>query len=159
MFQAMRRPQKAISEADAWNLLKQASYGVLCVHGTQGYPYAMPMNHVVIDDSLIFHAAVVGHRLEALRADQRACFTVTVGPEEEPGAILPNTLGTYASVVVFGKIAVLPAERQEEALEALVQRYLPQRAGEAEKYLREGGEVSVLRMSVEHISGKRLLVE
>ena len=158
MFRSMRRPHLALSEAEAWALLRRAGHGVLAVHGLEGYPYAVPMNHAVAEDALIFHAAVEGHRLEALRANPRACFTVTEGPQEDADAIPPGSLGTYASALVLGRISELPPEHQEEALEALVRRHLPERAGEAARFLRGGGEVAVLRMEVEHISGKRLVV-
>jgi len=154
----MRRPHLALTEAEAWTLLQRAATGVLAMHGAEGYPYAVPMNHAVVEGALIFHAAVEGHRLEALRADPRACFTVTEGPQEDAGAIPPGTLGTYESAVVFGRVSELPPDQQEKALEALVRRHQPERTGEAARFLRNGGKVAVLRMQVEHVSGKRLVV-
>jgi nitroimidazol reductase NimA-like FMN-containing flavoprotein (pyridoxamine 5'-phosphate oxidase superfamily) len=107
---------------------------------------------------LLFHGAVVGHRLEALRANPRVCFTAIEGPEESADAIPAGSLGTYSSVLVFGEMEELPPERRAEALVALCRRYAPDRVGDAERFIREGGAVSILRMSVAHISGKRLLV-
>jgi len=158
----MRRPHLALTEAESWALLERAAHGVLAVRGVEGYPYAVPMNHAVIkgtEGALLFHAAVEGHRLEALRADPRASFTVTEGPQEDASAIPPGTLGTWASAVVFGRVSELPPERQQEALEAFVRRHLPERAGEVAEFLRAGRRVAVLRMEVEHISGKQLLVK
>jgi len=159
MFRPTRRPRLALNDTEIWALLERSPFGVLAVRGAKGYPYAVPMNHVVVNRALIFHAATEGHRLEALRADARACFTVTEGPREDAGAIPTGSLGTYESAVVFGRVSELPPERQEEALEALVRRHLPERAGEAGKFLRDNGKVAVLRMEAEHISGKRLLVK
>jgi nitroimidazol reductase NimA-like FMN-containing flavoprotein (pyridoxamine 5'-phosphate oxidase superfamily) len=138
--------------------LERADHGILAVNGLEGYPYAIPMTHLVTDGALLFHAAVRGHRLEALRANPRACFTVAVGPEERDGDVPPGSLGTYASAVVFGEIAELPAERHAEALVAICRRYAPDRVADAERFVREGGAVSILRMAVAHLSGKRLLV-
>ena len=159
MFRSMRRPHLALPEDEAWRLLKRASYGLLSVHGMEGYPYAVPMNHAVIDCTLVFHAAAEGHRLDALHNDPRACFTVVEGPEEDLTAIPPGSLGTYSSAVAFGRVTMLPRERQEEMLEAFVCRHLPERAGQASQFLRGGGIVEVLCMKVEYISGKRLLVK
>jgi len=147
-----------MTETDAWALLERAPCGVLATHGAEGYPYAVPMNHAVADGALIFHAAVEGHRLQALRADPRACFTVTEGPLEAAEAIPPGTLGTYVSVLVFGRVTELPPDRQEAALKAFVMRHQPERVGEIAQFLRGGRRVAVLRMDVEHISGKRLVV-
>jgi len=154
----MRRPHLTLTEAEAWALIERTAYGVLAVHGTEGYPYAVPMNHVVIDGGIVFHAAVEGHRLEALRADPRACFTVTVGPEEDDNAIPAGTLGTFSSAVVFGRVSELPLEEQEKALIAFVQRHLPERVEEVAQFMASGRKVAALRMKAEHISGKRLVV-
>ena len=159
MFQSTRRPHLALTEAETWALLERAACGVLATHGAEGYPYAVPMNHAVTDDALLFHAAAEGHRLEALRADPRACFTVTEGPYEDEGAIPPGTLGTWGSAVAFGRVSELPAAQQQEALEAFVRRHLPERVGEVAAFMRSGRKVAVLRMDVEHVSGKRLVVK
>jgi nitroimidazol reductase NimA-like FMN-containing flavoprotein (pyridoxamine 5'-phosphate oxidase superfamily) len=159
MFQPMRRSHLALAEAETWALLERAGCGILATHGAEGYPYAVPMNHAVIGGALVFHAAVEGHRLEALRADPRACFTVTEGPEEDAEAIPPGTLGTHASAVAFGRVSELPAEQQQEALEAFVRRHLPERVGEVAEFFRAGRKVAMLRMEVEHVSGKRLVVK
>jgi len=94
-----------------------------------------------------------------LRADPRACFTVTGGPEEDVAAIPTGTLGTHNSAVVFGRVCELPPEQQEEALIAFVRRHLPERVDEVAQFMGSGRKVAVLRMEVEHISGKRLLVK
>ncbi|MCL2810938.1 MAG: pyridoxamine 5'-phosphate oxidase family protein [Clostridia bacterium] len=159
MFRSMRRPHLALTEAETWALLEHTAYGVLAINGTEGYPYAVPMNHAVINGALVFHAAVEGHRLEALRVDPRACFTVTEGPEENAGAIPTGTLGTYASAMVFGRVCELPPEQQGEALTAFVRKHLPERVGEVAQFLDSGRKVAVLRLDVAFISGKRLVVK
>ena len=158
-FRPARRQERALSEADAWALLESADHGVLAVNGLDGYPYAMPMTHVLAEGALLFHAAVQGHRLDALRRNPRTCYTVMVGPEEAPGAIPPGSLGTYASAVAFGEVSEMPTERHAEALTALCRRHAPGREEQANNFLREGGKVSILRFDVAHITGKRLLVQ
>lgn len=158
MFRETRRPQRALTEAETWALLKRSEFGILAMTGAEGYPYAVPMNHVVADGALLFHAAVVGHRLEALRANPRVCFTVTEGPEEAD-AVPEGSLGTYSSAVVFGEIAELPPERHAAALVALCRRLAPTRAAEAERFVQSGAKVSILRLEIAHLSGKRLLVK
>jgi nitroimidazol reductase NimA-like FMN-containing flavoprotein (pyridoxamine 5'-phosphate oxidase superfamily) len=163
MFRPSRKPQKEIGEAQAWAALERATYGVLSVNGLEGYPYAMPISHVPVQDAagraLLFHGALSGHRLEALRANPRACFTVTVGPEEAPEDILPGTLGTHTSVLAFGEVREEPPERRKAALEALCRRYAPGRVEEAAAFIEKGGQVAILRMEIVHLSGKRLLVK
>ncbi len=159
MFRETRRPQLAMTEAETWALVERAEFGVLAMNGAEGYPYAVQMNHVVVEGALIFHAAVVGHRLEALRANPKACFTVTEGPEEAADAIPSGTRGTYRSAVLFGEVSELPPEQHEAALDALLRRLVPERIGQAEQFIRGGGKVTIFRFAVAHISGKKLLVK
>lgn len=158
MFRSTRRPERALAERETWAVLESAEYGVLAMQGTEGYPYAVPMNHVIIDGALYFHAAVSGHRLEALRANPRVCFTVTLGPEEARSDIPLDSIGTYSSAVLFGTVEELPPEQRMEALTALCQRYAPGRVGDDAYFARFINKVSILRMQVDHMTGKRLLV-
>ena len=147
-----------MTEQDAWTLVAQADHGVLSVIGVEGYPYGMPMNHVLVDGALIFHGAVVGHRLDALRANPRACFTVLAGPEEAADEVPPDSIGTYRSAILFGTLEEMPPEQTTEALQALCRRYAPGRADDTAYFARYEGRVALLRMTVAHITGKRLLV-
>lgn len=158
MFRPTRRPERALGEDETWAVLESAEYGVLAMQGVEGYPYAVPMNHVIIDSALYFHAAVSGHRLEALRANPHVCFTVTLGPEEAEGDIPPDSIGTYSSVVMFGTVEEMPPEQRMDALIALCRRYAPGRLDNEGYFARYIDKVSILRMQVDHITGKRLLV-
>ena len=99
MFRTIRKKKNAISIDTAKALLQSSRRGVLAVNGDDGYPYAIPINYVYDDDAqkIYFHGARVGHKVDALRACDKVCFTV-YGNEtikEEDWAPFPSYLIVY----------------------------------------------------------------
>ena len=78
MFRTIRKKKNEISIDTAKTLLRSSRRGVLAVNGDNGYPYAIPINYVYDDDAqkIYFHGARAGHKVDALRACDKVCFTV-----------------------------------------------------------------------------------
>ena len=118
----MRRFSQALTLAECGAVLERCTSGVLAVTGDGGWPYAVPLSYVWQDGKLYFHWAVAGHKLDAIRADDRASFCVI-----DQDQILPEAYTTcYRSVIVFGRARVVedPQEKRR-AIEALSQKYRP----------------------------------
>ena len=81
MFRPVRRKSREISLDAARNLLKASRRGVLAVNGDNGYPYALPLNYIYDEKSntIIFHGARAGHKLDSIKACDKVCFTVYKG--------------------------------------------------------------------------------
>ena len=78
MFRTIRTKENEISIDTAKALLQSSRRGVLAVNGDDGYPYAIPINYLYDDDAqkIYFHGARAGHKVDALRACDKVCFTV-----------------------------------------------------------------------------------
>ena len=78
MFRTIRKKKNEISIDTAKALLQSSRRGVLAVNGDDGYPYAIPINYIYDDDAqkIYFHGARAGHKVDALRACDKVCFTV-----------------------------------------------------------------------------------
>lgn len=78
MFRTIRKKKNEISIDTAKALLQSSRRGVLAVNGDDGYPYAIPINYVYDGDAqkIYFHGARAGHKVDALRACDKVCFTV-----------------------------------------------------------------------------------
>ena len=155
MFRVIRKKKNELNLCAAKALLQASRRGVLAVNGDDGYPYAIPLNYFYDVDAqrIYFHGARAGHKVDALRACDKVCFTV-YGNEtikDEPWAPYMQ------SVVVFGRCRLL--ESGEESL-ALVKRF-------AMKYypdeslvdieIAEGGKaVQMYEITIEHYSGKEV---
>lgn len=155
MFRPMRRKKKEISEEAAKQLLQKERRGVFAVNGDDGYPYAVPVNYYYSeeDNKIYFHGARAGHKVDALKQDDKVCFTV-YGNE----TIKEETWAPYLqSVVIFGRCRLL--DDQEEALaltRRIAEKYYPGQELIEEEIQRSGKAVQVYKISIEHLSGKEI---
>ena len=78
MFRPLRRKKRAITDEEARELLATCKRGVFAVNGDDGYPYAIPVNYFfdAEHDKIYFHGAKAGHKVDALKRDDKVCFTV-----------------------------------------------------------------------------------
>ena len=125
---------------------------MLATVGTDGWPYAVPVNHVLAGDVLYIHCALEGHKLENIAHEERVSFCAVAG-----ATVLPASLSTlYESAIVFGRAAVVtdPTEKRR-ALELLAIRFCGAMTPEAEKVIADSGsQTAVVRIRIEQISGK-----
>jgi nitroimidazol reductase NimA-like FMN-containing flavoprotein (pyridoxamine 5'-phosphate oxidase superfamily) len=151
-FREIRRSDRALTENEAREILARAEHGVLATVGPDGWPYAVPVNHVLSGDTLYLHCAVEGHKLENIAHEERVSFcavaSATVSPEE---------LSTfYESAIAFGRAAIVtdPAEKRR-ILELLAVRFCGTFSPAAEKAIAtSASRAAVVRIRLERISGK-----
>ena len=55
MFRKMRRFKQQISDEKCVEILTNEPRGVLALYGENGYPYALPLDHLYDDGKLYFH--------------------------------------------------------------------------------------------------------
>ena len=101
MFRPMRRKQKQITEGETKQLLRTERRGVLAVNGDDGYPYAIPVNYIYDEEweKIYFHGAKAGHKVDALKKNDKVCFTVYGNERLEEGDWAPY----LQSAVIFGR--------------------------------------------------------
>ena len=71
MFREIRRKDRILDNELAIRLLEEAEYGFLAMSGINGYGYGIPINYVKEGDSIYFHCAPEGYKLECLRESFR----------------------------------------------------------------------------------------
>ncbi|MGA2115477.1 MAG: pyridoxamine 5'-phosphate oxidase family protein [Bryobacteraceae bacterium] len=151
-FRDIRRADRALTKDEAREILARAEHGVLATVGADGWPYAVPVNHVLSEDVLYIHCAMEGHKLENIAHEERVSFCAVAG-----ATVLPAKLSTlYESAVVFGRAALVtdPAEKRR-ALELLAVRFCGALSDEAEKAIAASGpRTAVVRIRLEQIAGK-----
>ena len=113
MFRPMRRASRAIPEEAAKHLLQQSRRGVLAVNGDDGYPFAIPVNYFYDQeqDKIYFHGAKTGQKVDALKQNDKVCFTVYGNEHFEPGDWAPYVQST----VVFGRCHLIDDAAATEA--------------------------------------------
>ena len=151
----MRRNRQQLSREECERILGRCTSGVLALTGDGGYPYAVPLSYVYADGTIIFHSAVQGHKVDAIRRDNRCSFCVI-----EQDEIRPAEFTTYfRSVIVFGRIQILEAaDEKVQALRLLGRRYSPNdEAGLQHEIDKSLDHVMLIRLDIEHISGKEAI--
>lgn len=151
MFSEMRRKDREMTQEDTIQLLRDAEYGELVLNGRNGYPHPIPISYAYKNGALWFHCAQEGSKLEDLRADARAAFTV-VGPTE----VIPEKFTTkFSSVICYGELSEAVGDEIGYGLLALVEKYSPEFLAEGRAYIeRSQTKTGVLRMDIRHMTGK-----
>lgn len=154
-FRPMRRNRQQLSREECERILLRCSSGVLALAGDGGYPYAVPLSYVYADGAIIFHSAVEGHKVEAIKRDSRCSFCVI-----EQDEIKPAEFTTYfRSVIAFGRIHFLEdANDKVQALRLLGRRYSPgDERGLQHEIDKSLDHVLLLRLDIDHLSGKQAI--
>lgn len=155
MFRPIRRKKNELDIQAAEQLLQESRRGVLAVNGDDGYPYAIPINYVYDQAArtIYFHGARAGHKVDALRACDKVCFTVYGSEIVREEAWAPY----LRSVVVFGRCRLM--EQGPEAiarLKELAMKYYPSEQLVDEEIARAGKAAQVFALEIEHLSGKEV---
>ena len=129
------------------------SSGVLAVLGDENYPYAVPLSYVCGGDTLYFHCAKAGHKLDAVRQHDKASFCVI-----DQDQVVPAEYTTYfRSVIAFGRMReVTDAEEFRRAICQLADKYAPQE-GDARRdsaIEKEWPVLCILALEIQHLAGK-----
>jgi hypothetical protein len=151
-FREIRRASRALSGDEAREILARADHGVLATVGADGWPYAVPVNHVLSGDTLYIHCALEGHKLDNIAHEERVSYCAVAS-----STVLPQALSTlYESAVVFGRAAVVTdAAEKRRALDLLAVRFCGAVTPEAERIIAaHSPRTAVVRIRLERITGK-----
>ena len=151
----MRRKRQQLSKEDCERILSGCTSGVLALAGDAGYPYAVPLSYVYADSKIIFHSAVQGHKIDAIKRDSRSSFCVIDRDDVKPAEFTTF----FRSVIAFGRITIIEdADEQLKALRLLGRRYSPNNEhGLQHEIDKAAGHVTLLRLDIEHMTGKEAI--
>lgn len=152
----MRREKKEIHKrAVIDKLLNTCPVGRLGTIGKDGYPRIKPLNFVFLDDTIYFHSAKEGEKIDDINRDNRVIFEL-----DEPMGYVKSNINPcsakflYRSVIIKGKAVVVDdAAERLLALKSLMKKYQPE--GGYGVFLPEKLAITaVVRIDIEEISGK-----
>lgn len=149
----MRRKRQQITREACEEVLRRATSGVLAVIDANGSPYAVPLSFVYTDGKLFFHCAPVGHKIDAIRTNDRISFCVIDRDE-----VVPELYTTkYRSVIVFGHARILTDETEKrKAIEALAVKYAPadSEISRTKTITADWSKFSMIEVKIDHLTGK-----
>lgn len=153
MFREMRRAKCALKIETAEKILREGLYGVLALNGDDGYAYAVPINYAVADNKIYFHSATTGHKIDAIKNNDKASFCVVDRHE----VVAQEFTSHYTSAIAFGRIKIVEdAAEIIRGLELLADKYSPDVDEERREKVIRGSLKSlvVMALEIEHLTGK-----
>jgi hypothetical protein len=153
----MRRKERQMSQEAAIELLIRGEYGVLSSVDEEGQPYGVPVNYTFDGgQTIIFHCAKQGHKLDNLKANPKVCFTV-VGDTQ----VLDWKFTTaYESVIVFGVASEVVGDEKYQGLRLLMLKYSPGFEDNFNKDIEKAMiPTQVMKIQVKQLTGKELKVD
>jgi hypothetical protein len=152
-FRQLRRFKQAATPQECESFLSSAQRGILAVHGENGYPYGLPVNYLYSDGKIYFHCAKTGHKLDAVMANEKVCFTVLSEPLRNPG----EWWNCFTSVICFGRISEVTGEEDKDRLLRLLgTKYFPEGYDLETDMARNARNAVVLEITIDHITGKHV---
>ena len=151
----MRRSRQLLSREDCESILNEQTSGVLSVYGDDDYPYGVPLSYVYADGKLYFHSAKTGHKMDAVRKNNKASFTIIAQDN-----IVPEEYTThFRSVIVFGRVRILENDAEKRAaIEQLAEKYMPDlKEGRLQEIDREFSRLCMLELTIDHMTGKEAI--
>lgn len=153
MSREMYKKERQIPDETVKKMLENyGSEGTLAVNGDDGYPYCVPMNFVYVNDAIYMHSAKYGYKIDALQADQKACFSIIVRSE-----VVPELFTTrYESIVATGDIEFIEDDSERQlVMEAFIDRFSPDFREGGMKFIKGAmGKTAVLKLNIKEMKGK-----
>ena len=153
MFRKMRRFKQQIAASECIEVLKSTKRGVLSLIGDDGYPYGIPIDHWYCEEDgrIYFHGAREGHKIDAIKACDKASYCVFNDGFRREGEWALN----ITSVITFGRIRLVEdVDMTRKICTELVRKFT-----DDEKYLEKElnnalPRVQCLMLEPEYMTGK-----
>lgn len=150
----MRRKDKEITDK---NIIRDMlAHSAVCRIGLIDgeLPYIVPLNYGYSGDSLYFHSAPSGKKIELLKTNNRVCFEIEHSQEVIPNELACNWTSRYRSVMGYGTVEIITdPERKKKGLDIIMAHY-----GRSEKLIYKEASVEkmvILKLTIDEISGKQ----
>jgi nitroimidazol reductase NimA-like FMN-containing flavoprotein (pyridoxamine 5'-phosphate oxidase superfamily) len=151
---AMRRQDRVLGAEEALQFLKQGHVGYLgLVDGDE--PYVIPLNYLWADNTIVFHCALEGRKLDIIRSNPQCCFTVSSMDELKTGPSACDFGAYFHSVMVVGQARLIEDEEQKMCLlTELTEKYCPPHISFTPVTVERMRATAVVAISMDRISGK-----
>ncbi len=153
MFRKMRRFKQQISNDECIEILNNTRRGVLSLVGDDGYPYGIPIDHWYCeeDGKIYFHGAKEGHKIDAIKACDKASYCVYDEGYRKEGDWALN----IKSVITFGRIRLVDDEDTARRICTEITRKFTDDEEYLQKELTNAfPRVQCLELTPEHMTGK-----
>lgn len=155
MFRDMRRKKQQLSVEETAAIFERGTSGTLALLGDDDYPYTVPISYVYLDDKIFFHSAKSGHKIDAIKKNDKASFCVI----DEDNVISGEFTTYFRSAVAFGRIKIIEDDDIKHlTIQKLAEKYSSaHREGISEEINRVYNNFVMLELDIEHMTGKEAI--
>lgn len=155
MFRDMRRKKQLLSNEETIQIFEKGTAGTLALLGDDDYPYSVPTSYVYSDGKLFFHSAKDGHKIDAIKQNEKASFCVI----DEDTIVAEEYTTYFRSAIAFGKIKIMEDDiLKRNAIQKLAEKYSPDyREGIQAEIDKEIKALCMIELDIEHMTGKEAI--
>lgn len=154
MFRKMRREKQLLSAQDTANVLNRCTNGILACSGDAGYPYAVPLSYIYLNNKIYYHCGKQGHKMDAILNDAKVSFAVV----DEDTIVGPEYTSYFRSVIAFGRARITSGQERYDAFYAMAEKYSGgQPEAEKIKQVTECEHAYVIAIDIDHLTGKEAI--
>lgn len=149
----MRRKERQATQEQATLWLRESEFAVLCMNDADGKPYGVPISPVLVDNTVYFHCAPDGKKLECIAFQPDVCLVCADGVVP-----IPEQYSTaFHSAIAFGTASIVQDEAEKiEALRLICEKYAASNmAGFDEAISRSLHRTWIVRIDLSQITGKQ----
>jgi len=149
----MRRKDKEITDrGEIEAIIHQSDVCRLAMADAAG-PYIVPLNFGLSENSLYFHSAHKGRKMDILKKNPQVCFEFDLGVRVISGEKACDWGTYFKSVIGFGKAQLVnDIEAKKKALNVIMDHY----AGKSFKFSgTDVDRVAIIRVDIDQMTGKR----
>ena len=153
MFPKMRRFKQQQDFACCYEILEDRWRGILSLQGDNGYPHAVPMDFYFdkVSGRIYFHCARQGYKIDLIRRNPKASFTVHDDGFRKEGDWALN----ITSVICYGRIRMIDdPDDTINLVRKLGLKYYPAAEDVEEEIRKAGKAVLMLEFTVDRMTGK-----
>ena len=149
----MRRSEKEITvKSEIESIILQSMVCRLALSDGQT-PYIVPLCFGYTNDTLYFHSAKEGKKLDILKRNNQVCFEFDIGVKPSPGKTACDWGMAFQSVVGFGQaLMVEDVTEKRKALELITAQYADKTYKVTDGAAKE---TLVFKVEISSMTGKR----
>ena len=149
----MKRKEKEIT--DITQIEQIISKATVCrlAMSDNNKPYVVPISFGYENNTLYFHSAHEGKKIDILKKNSQVCFELDIYEEFVPGEIACKGTMKFKSVIGYGKASIINADQQKrQALDFIMKQYSD--ADEFQYSDKSVADCLIIKVDIESMTGK-----
>lgn len=148
----MRRKDREKDTGFALEVLRDCEYATLATINPNGTPYCIPISPILVNNSIYFHCAMEGKKLDNIGENSCVCVSCVRHTK-----LIPEKFTTeFESTVAVGTCSVIhDNEEKIMALRVLCEKYASSNKGEFDHMIAHSlTRTAICRIDIEQLTGK-----